>query len=422
MMPAIRVEYLGKAYRRYGKKYGRLAEWLGFGCHHQLKWVLRDVSFQVARGQAVGILGANGAGKSTLLKIISGTTQATTGTVSLAGRVAALLELGMGFHPDFTGRQNVLMAGALRGVDPGQLQQSMAEIESFAAIGDYLDEPVRTYSSGMQMRVAFAAATAIRPDILIVDEALAVGDAAFARKCFRRIESFLEAGTSVLFVSHDTDTVKRICDTALFLANGEVREIGDAARVCTAYERHLFGAAPATIVSLPAISEAASTTGIESPSSAPDKAIEYGNGQATIIDYWLDDDQGEPVSVAHSGDRIFWNYRFVARQSVECVTVAMAMRTIEGVRVFSCQKLLENPIQAGSVVTVRFCIILNVTPADYFMNAGIYDDSDGHRVTLHRRVDCMQLRVTGNDDEFQGVSGIAHLFPEISIVASPPHQ
>src|SRR5471030_2067356 len=185
-MGAITVSGLGKAYKQYPTRWSRLAEWLSPSAapRHRLHWILRNIDFHVAAGEAVGLIGINGAGKSTLLKLITGTSQPTTGGVAMEGRVAALLELGMGFHPDFTGRQNVYMAGQLNGMSVPEIDALMPEIAAFADIGDYLDQPVRVYSSGMQMRLAFSVATARRPDILIVDEALAVGDMFFQQKCF----------------------------------------------------------------------------------------------------------------------------------------------------------------------------------------------------------------------------------------------
>ncbi|MBC7413354.1 MAG: ABC transporter ATP-binding protein, partial [Herminiimonas sp.] len=213
-MGSIRVSHLGKAYKHYPNQWARLAEWLAprwIGARrlqHRLKWVMQDVSFKLESGEAVGIVGVNGAGKSTLLKMITGTVQPTLGSVEIEGRVAALLELGMGFHPEFTGRQNVYMAGQLLGLAADDIARLMPEIAAFAEIGEYLDQPVRTYSSGMQMRLAFSVATASRPDILIVDEAMSVGDAYFQHKSFERIRAFRQAGTTLLIVSHDKGAIQ----------------------------------------------------------------------------------------------------------------------------------------------------------------------------------------------------------------------
>lgn len=185
------------------------------------KIVLDDVSFKVKRGESLGIIGMNGAGKSTLLKIITGTTYPTTGNINLSGRVVALLELGMGFHPEFTGRDNVMLAGQLIGLSPQEITSKMAEIEDFAEIGAFIDQPVKTYSSGMQMRLAFSLATSVRPDILIVDEALSVGDSYFQQKSFAKMKQFKEEGTSLLFVSHDKSAVLTLCDRAMLLDKGK---------------------------------------------------------------------------------------------------------------------------------------------------------------------------------------------------------
>jgi lipopolysaccharide transport system ATP-binding protein len=221
-MSYLRVKNLGKAYKRYANKSGRLAEWLGLGVRHELKWVLRNISFDVSPGEAVGIIGINGAGKSTLLKIITGTTRATTGSVEAGGRIAALLELGMGFNPEFTGRQNIYMSGQLYGMNSETIGRLMPEIEAFAEIGDYIDHPVRVYSSGMQVRLMFSVATAVRPAILIIDEALSVGDAYFGHKSFDRIRQFRDAGTTLLFVSHSAGAIKTLCDRAILLDSGVV--------------------------------------------------------------------------------------------------------------------------------------------------------------------------------------------------------
>ena len=219
-MGHLHVRNLGKAYKRYRHKWGRLAEWAGMGVQHELAWVLRDVSFDVNSGEAIGLVGANGAGKSTLLKLLSRTVRPTTGSFETAGRVAALLELGIGFHPEFTGRQNCYMAAHLLGIPAHRIASLVEEVHAFAEIGDYMDRPVRTYSSGMQVRLAFSVATSVRPDILIVDEALSVGDTYFQHKSFDRIRRYRDEGTTLLFVSHNPAAVKTLCDRALLLDGG----------------------------------------------------------------------------------------------------------------------------------------------------------------------------------------------------------
>jgi lipopolysaccharide transport system ATP-binding protein len=240
-MGTIVVSNLGKAYKQYPNRLARLREWLTPGHHprHQLKWVLQGIDFTVQPGQALGIIGINGAGKSTLLKLITGTTQATTGSVHMTGRVAAMLELGMGFHPDFTGRQNAYMAGQLLGMSGEDITRLLPEIQSFAEIGDYIDQPVRVYSSGMQMRLAFSVATAIRPDILIVDEALSVGDAYFQHKSFDRIREFRKQGTTLLIVSHDKQAIQSICDRAILLNAGHLAMEGPPEAVMDYYNAML---------------------------------------------------------------------------------------------------------------------------------------------------------------------------------------
>lgn len=234
---AITVAGLGKAYREYPSKWGRLQEWVApwRPPAHTLKWVLRDITFSVAPGEVVGVLGVNGAGKSTLLKIIAGTTQATAGSAVVNGRVAAMLELGIGFHPDFTGRQNAMLSGQLLGIPGEEIAARFGEIEAFAQIGPYFDQPLRTYSSGMTVRLAFSLATLVRPDVLIVDEALAVGDAFFQVKSFARIRSFKKLGTAILLVSHDIGAIKSICDRALLIAAGILERDGDAVPVADYY-------------------------------------------------------------------------------------------------------------------------------------------------------------------------------------------
>lgn len=223
-MGRVSASNLGKAYRHYPNRWSRLAEWVfpGNKVRHELKWVLRDLNFSLQAGEAVGIVGINGAGKSTLLKMLTGTSVPTCGSIKIHGRVSALLELGMGFHPDFSGRQNVIMAAQLLGYSVEEVGTLLPDIENFAEIGAYFDEPVRVYSSGMQMRLAFSVATALRPDVLIIDEALSVGDLYFQHKSFNRIREYNSLGTTLLLVSHDKQAIQSICSRAILLNNGRI--------------------------------------------------------------------------------------------------------------------------------------------------------------------------------------------------------
>lgn len=291
-MGAIQVTGLGKAYRQYASRWGRLAEWLlpSSRPRHQKKWILHDISFAVAPGEAVGIVGVNGAGKSTLLKLITGTTQPTCGAVTIQGRVAALLELGMGFHPDFTGRQNAYMAGQLIGLSADDITRLMPEIEAFAEIGDYLDMPVRVYSSGMSMRLAFSIATCQRPDILIVDEALSVGDAYFQHKSFNRIREFAQQGTTLLIVSHDKAAIQSICNRAILLEQGRVAMEGEPEAVMDYYNA--------------LIAENGNRTVQQATLADGRTQTQSGSGEASITAIGLYNAEDEPVEVVKCGEEV----------------------------------------------------------------------------------------------------------------------
>jgi lipopolysaccharide transport system ATP-binding protein len=233
----ITLANIGKAYRQYAGRWSRLLEWMDFRGkpRHHLHWVLRHISFSVSPGEAIALVGVNGSGKSTLLKMIAKTLSPTEGSLEVRGKVAALLELGMGFHPEFTGRQNALLAGQLLGLESIEVLALMPQIEAFAEIGEYIDLPVRVYSSGMQMRLAFSVATARRPDVLIIDEALSVGDAYFQHKSFDRIRQFRQEGTTLLIVSHDKAAIMSICDRAILLHQGHMEAQGKPEMVLDIY-------------------------------------------------------------------------------------------------------------------------------------------------------------------------------------------
>ena len=236
--PALRAENLSKTYQIYRRPHHRLQQmlWRGRRRFFEEFSALSDVSFDVARGETMGIVGRNGSGKSTLLQIIAGTLTPTAGRVEVSGRVAALLELGSGFNPDFTGRENVYLNASILGLTRQEIDARYEEIVSFADIGDFMDQPVKTYSSGMYVRLAFATAVNVSPDVLIVDEALAVGDESFQRKCFARIKSIQEGGGTILFVSHSAASVVQLCDRAMLLDRGERLLCGRPKLVVSKYQ------------------------------------------------------------------------------------------------------------------------------------------------------------------------------------------
>lgn len=356
-MGHIRVSGLGKAYKQYPNRWSRLLEWLVpfSGTHHHLHWVLQGVDFEIQPGEAVGIVGVNGAGKSTLLKMITGTTQPTCGQIQLQGRVAALLELGMGFHPDFTGRQNVFMAGQLLGMQVEEIEELMAEIESFAEIGDAIDQPVRTYSSGMQMRLAFSVATARRPDILIVDEALSVGDAYFQHKSFDRIRNFRKAGTTLLIVSHDRSAIQSICDTAILLEGGRMAMRGKPEEVMDYYNAMLAQREGQTVRQ-------------EMLANGQVQTIS-GTGEAGILSVRLLDAQGRSVEVAEVGQPMVLEVQAEVREDIERLILGFMIKdrlgqAIYGINTHRLDKAITD-LTAGERVTFRFAFDMRLGKGNY---------------------------------------------------------
>ena len=272
----LRLAGVGKEYKLYDSPRARLKSLLTGRALHRSHWALQGVSLELARGQCLGVVGSNGAGKSTLLKLITGTLQPSCGQLARSGRVTAILELGAGFHPEFTGRQNLYFGGSLIGIPAEQMRALEPEVLAFAEIGEAIDRPVKTYSSGMVVRLAFALVTAVEPDLLIIDEALAVGDQHFQKKCVERIEQFRRNGCTILFCSHSPYHIRHLCDVALWLDAGRVMEFGPTEAVLGAYEKHsrlldaAGSAAPAAVSAAP------------SP-AAPPLPYERGPGSAMIL-------------------------------------------------------------------------------------------------------------------------------------------
>ena len=368
-MGTITVSNLGKAYKQYPTRWSRLAEWVtpGHRPRHALKWVLQDINFTVKPGQAVGIIGINGAGKSTLLKMITGTTQPTTGGVHITGRVAALLELGMGFHPDFTGRQNAFMAGQLLGYSVEDIARLMSEIEAFAEIGDYIDQPVRIYSSGMQMRLAFSVATAHRPDVLIVDEALSVGDAYFQHKSFDRIREFRKQGTTLLIVSHDKQAIQSICDRAILLNAGKLAMEGEPEAVMDYYNAMLADHQNQTVTQ-----DILEDGGFQTIS---------GDGSAQIVDIALLDEFGQIIEVSGVGKTVTLQVKVVANKSLPVLILGYQIKDRLGLPMFGTNTFLKKKpildVRPGIQYLFRFTFSMNLGPGSYSVAVAL-TGSDTH--------------------------------------------
>ncbi|POA35032.1 MULTISPECIES: ABC transporter ATP-binding protein [unclassified Pseudomonas] len=362
-MGHIRVSGLGKAYKQYKNRWSRLFEWVVpfSGPQHHQHWILQGVEFEITPGQAVGIVGANGAGKSTLLKMIVGTTQPTCGRIEVRGRVAALLELGMGFHADFTGRQNVLMAGQLLGMQVEEIEALMPEIEGFAEIGEAIDHPVRTYSSGMQMRLAFSVATARRPDILIVDEALSVGDAYFQHKSFERIRSYRLAGTTLLIVSHDRSAIQSICDTAILLQDGHMAMRGKPEEVLDYYNA-LMAEREGQIVR----QEMLATGQVRTIS---------GTGEARILSVQLLDENERSVEVAEVGKPMVLEVEVEVLKDIERMVLGFMFKDrfgqiMYGINTHRLNKELTD-LKSGERITYRFAFIMRLGKGNYSVSLSL---------------------------------------------------
>lgn len=408
-MGSIVVSNLGKAYKQYPTRWSRLGEWLLplRGPRHKLKWVLTDINFQVSPGEAVGLIGINGAGKSTLLKLITGTTQPTTGSVWMEGRVAALLELGMGFHPDFTGRQNVYMAGQLLGMTVDEISALMPQIEAFADIGDYMDQPVRVYSSGMQMRVAFSVATARRPDILIVDEALSVGDAYFQHKSFDRIRQFRKEGTTLLLVSHDKQAIQSVCDRAILLDGGRLAKQGKPEEIMDYYNAMIAERENETVR-------------LNETGDGKVQTIS-GTGEATVSDIALRDELGERVEVVDVGAAVTLEVKVKVKAPIPRMVLGYMIKDRLGQPMYGTNTHLKQlpleDVAAGEEVVYRFAFPMNLGPGTYSVATAIVS-TETHLVNNYEWRD-LALVFTVMNMRRPHFEGSAWLDPAVDIQRSP---
>ena len=406
MIGSISVTNLGKAYKQYPNRWSRLTEWMipFKGARHQLKWVLRDINFKVVPGGALGIIGINGAGKSTLLKIITGTTQPTTGSVQITGRVAALLELGMGFHPDFTGRQNVFMAGQLMGLGVEEIAGLMPEIENFAEIGDYIDQPVRVYSSGMQVRLAFSVATARRPDILIVDEALSVGDAYFQHKSFDRIREFRKQGTTLLIVSHDKQAIQSVCDRAILLNVGKLAMQGEPEAVMDYYNAMLANHQNQIVRQ-------------EFTEEGKVQTIS-GTGEAVVSNITLTDESGRPIKVVDVGQPVRLRIEVEALAEIERLVLGYGIKDRLGQVIYGTNTHLKKQpvldVVAGSRYMFDIAFQANLGPGTYSVQTSL-SSTDTHLVNNYEWRDLALVFEVVNINK-EHFAGCAWLDPEIGIL------
>ena len=425
--PAIAVAELGKAYRRSLSLWSGLAGGLGRGRNGAAfddpgsVAALRDVSFVVQKGEAFGVIGRNGAGKSTLLQIIAGTLRASAGTCSVRGRVTALLELGSGFNPEFTGRENVYLAGAILGISRAEMDAKFSLIAQFADIGAFIEQPVKTYSTGMLMRVAFAVAISVEPDVLIIDEALSVGDILFQQKCSRRLHELINSGVTLLVVTHDLSFVLNMCQRALWLDQGKTRFLGEAGacvREYVAAMAAISGNAPApsddlsalAVVPLPAARELALT----------DKE-RLGDGGVRVERAWLLHADGTASSTFRVGDWAVAVLLVGASRLACAVSAGCEVRNRHGQVVFATglrvARRLIDELPAGETCTVAIRFQLELQPGQYTLDLGCGAGSDADN-TWDRVLNAAVVEISNPPDQ-EIVHGLVRLPYEIQVTRAP---
>lgn len=451
---AIKVSNLSKCYQIYDRPQDRLKQsiiprlqrFVGRQPQNYFSefWALKDVSFQIGRGETVGIIGRNGSGKSTLLQLICGTLTPTRGTVETNGRVAALLELGSGFNPEFTGRENVYMNGAVLGLSKEEIDARFDEIADFADIGEFIEQPVKMYSSGMYVRLAFAVAINVNPEILIVDEALSVGDELFQRKCFSRIEAIRNSGATILFVSHSGSTIVELCNRAILIDAGEKLAIGTPKQIVGRYQKLLY--APVDkhefirdqirrMNEQPVISGkniVRDTVPVyhapledtqpmrESFDShlKPQSTIEYESHGAYIESPSVLTLAGERVNNLIRGKTYRYNYTVRFTKGASNVRFGMLIKTISGIELgggASSSSIRDSLpyVEGDSIYRVEFRFRCSLNPGVYFLNAGVVGDVDGSETYLHRLIDIAMFRVIPDTENL--ATGIVDFgcFPEL---------
>ena len=424
---AIQVEDVTKIYRLYEKPIDRLKETVSVTHknYHRDFYALNGISFQVKKGETVGIIGTNGSGKSTILKIITGVLTPTTGTVKVDGKISALLELGAGFNMDYTGIENVYMNGTMMGYTRKEMDAKLQDILDFAEIGDFVYQPVKTYSSGMFVRLAFALAINVEPEILIVDEALSVGDVFFQSKCYRRMEEIRKSGTTILMVTHDMGSIIKYCDRVVLLNKGEFIAEGKPGRVVDMYKKILAGKLEALKEELRLEEERKNAdTGQESIELSdfsggmdlggsgdketlmrdkltinPDRT-EYGDGRAEIYDLGLLDERGNVTNLLLKGEMFTIRERIRFHAALEAPIFTYTIKDKKGTELTGTNTLYEGadikPVKAGDSYTVEFTQKMNLQGGEYLLSMSCTGFEQGEHVVYHRLYDVTSITVISN--------------------------
>lgn len=401
---AITVTDVNKMYKLYDKPSDRFKEALGLSRKKKYKehYALHNVSFNVKKGETVGIIGTNGSGKSTILKIITGVLNQTSGNVEVNGRISALLELGAGFNGEYTGLENVYLNGTMIGFSREEIDSKLQDILDFADIGDFINQPVKTYSSGMFVRLAFAVAINIEPEILIVDEALSVGDVFFQSKCFHKFEEFKKMGKTIVFVSHDLGSISKYCDRVVLLNKGVKLDEGNPKEMIDIYKKLLVNQydedekADDKKNTVEKINKVATDNWKDNLSLNPN-IVEYGNGAATIIDYAIVDEKGQITSSIDKGSNCKIQIKVQFNERIVEPIVAFTIKDLKGTEITGTNSMFEKAelleVQPGDVKTVTFEQEMNVQGGEYLLSFGCTGFRDGDFTVYHRLYDIVNLTV-----------------------------
>lgn len=408
---AISVQGVSKIYKLYDKPIDRLKEAVSLThkSYHRDFFALSDISFDVKKGETVGIIGTNGSGKSTILKIITGVLSPTTGTAEVSGNISALLELGAGFNSEYTGLENIYMNGTMMGFSREEMQRRMDDILRFADIGDFVNQPVKTYSSGMFVRLAFALAINVDPEILIVDEALSVGDVFFQAKCYRRMEEMMKNGTTILMVSHDMGSIIKYCDKVVLLNRGHFVAQGEAGKMVDLYKKILANQTDELAEAL--IEQKKEALGLPVGEVHTDKSMkermnlnpevqEYGDGRASFEDFGTLDARGNVTNLLLKGEMFTIRERIRFHAPIEMPIFTYTLRDKKGTDITGTNTMFEGadikPVKDGDVYTVSFRQKMNLQGGEYLLSMSCTGYENGEHVVYHRLYNVLSLTVISN--------------------------